>query len=116
MRMIWVHFSVAPNSVGVHDVLKPLGELVGADESWGCFFCWDRVHKRGDRSTALSRAVLECPAQVVQVGLGTPDLSDEALVGHVEAAHVQHVVNGLHLLHLDDVAVDGLGGFTQHLP
>ena len=27
----WVHFSVAPNSVGVHDVLKPLGELVGAD-------------------------------------------------------------------------------------
>lgn len=50
----WVHLSVAPNSVGVHDVLKPLGELVGADESWGCFFCWDRVHERGDRSTALS--------------------------------------------------------------
>lgn len=52
----------------------------------------------------------------MQVSLGTPDLGDEALVGHVEAAHVQHVVNGLHLLHLDDVAVDGFGGFTQHLP
>lgn len=62
------------------------------------------------------RPLLERPAQVVQVGLGTPDFSDEALVGHVEAAHVQHVVNGFHLLHLDDVAVDGFGGFTQYLP
>lgn len=42
----------------------------------------------------------------MQIGLGTPDLGDEALVGHVEAAHVQHVVNGFHLLHLDDAAVD----------
>lgn len=52
----------------------------------------------------------------MQIGLRTPDFGDEALVGHVEAAHVQHVVNGFHLLHLDDVAVDGFGGFTQHLP
>ena len=52
------------------------------------------------------RALLQRPSQLMQISLRTPDLSDEALVGHVEAAHVQHVVNGFHLLHLDHAAVD----------
>lgn len=62
------------------------------------------------------RPLLQRVAQALQVGLGAPDLGDEALVGHVEAAHVQHVVDGFHFLHLDGAGVDGLGGFTQHLP
>lgn len=62
------------------------------------------------------RAVLERTPQARQVGLGAPDLGDEALVGDVEAAQVQHVVNGLHLLHLDGARVDRLGGLAQHLP
>lgn len=73
--------------------------------------------KRGEgRGEPPHRALLQCPSQLVQISLRTPDLGDEALVGHVEAAHVQHVVNGFHLLHLDHTAVDRLGGFTQHLP
>lgn len=71
---------------------------------------------REGRGGPPHRALLQRPSQLVQISLRTPDLGDEALVGHVEAAHVQHVVNGFHLLHLDHAAVDRLGGFTQHLP
>lgn len=62
------------------------------------------------------RALLQRAPQALQVGLRAPDFSDEALVCHVEAAHVQNVVNGFHFLHLDDTGVDRFGGFTQHLP
>lgn len=74
-------------------------------------FHWAQAGWEGAYRTFLQRL-----AQAWQVCFGAPDLGDEALVGHVEAAHVEHVVNGFHFLHLDGPAVDGLRSFAQHLP
>lgn len=37
---------------------------------------------------------------------GTPHFSDQTLVGDIKTALVQYIVNGLHLLDLDDPGVD----------
>lgn len=54
------------------------------------------------------RAFLQRPTQGRQVIYGAPHLCDQALVGNVEAAQVEDVVDGLHLLHLDHPRVHGL--------
>lgn len=49
----------------------------------------------------------------VQVGHGTPHLSDQTLLGHVDVAQVEGVVDGLHLPHLDEPHPHRLGGGLQ---
>lgn len=58
----------------------------------------------------LLRSVTHRPAAQskldgVQIGDGTPHLSDQTLVGDIEAAQVQDVVDCLHLFHLHDPRV-----------
>lgn len=85
----WVHFPVAADSVGVHDVLEPLGEFVGADESRGRLFRWDDVHKRGDCGAALSLSykrgrkmtALE-PSQQIPVACHRPCVARRGSAGH----------------------------------
>lgn len=62
------------------------------------------------------RAFLQRPPQGRQVVHGAPHLRYQALVGDIEAAQVEDVVNGFHLLHLDHPRVHGLRGLVQHLP
>lgn len=42
-----------------------------------------------------------------------PDLGDDALLGDVNVAHIQDMVDGLHLLHFDDPGVPVGGCFLQ---
>lgn len=50
----------------------------------------------------------------VQVRDGTPHLSNQTLLGDVDVAQVERVVDGLHLPHLDEPHPHGLGGGLQH--
>lgn len=65
---------------------------------------------------ATDRTLFQRPPQVCQVADGTPDLGDETLVGDVEAAQVQDVIDGLHLLHLHHPGVGRLRSLLQNLP
>lgn len=49
----------------------------------------------------------------VQVGDGTPHLGDQTLLGHVDVAEVESVVDGLHFPHFDEPHPDGLGCSLQ---
>lgn len=49
----------------------------------------------------------------VQVGHGTPHFGDQTLLGHVDVAQVEGVVDGLHLPHLDEPHPHRLGGGLQ---
>lgn len=42
-----------------------------------------------------------------------PDLGNDALLGDVNVAHVQHMVDGLHLLYFDDPGVPVGSCFLQ---
>lgn len=46
---------------------------------------------------------------------GTPHFSDQTLVGDIKTALVQYIVNGLHLLDLDDPGVNWFWSFDQDL-
>lgn len=46
----------------------------------------------------------------VHVGDGAPHLGDQTLLGDVDVAQVEGVVDGLHLPHLDEPHSDRLGG------
>lgn len=59
------------------------------------------------------RAPSECKLDGVEVGDGAPDLCDQALLGHVDVAQVQGVVDGLHLAHLDEPDTDVLSSCLQ---
>lgn len=49
----------------------------------------------------------------VHVGDGAPHLGDQTLLGDVDVAQVEGVVDGLHLPHLDEPHSDRLGGGLQ---
>lgn len=49
----------------------------------------------------------------VQIGDGTPHLSDQTFLGDVDVAEVEGVVDGLHFSHLDEPHSDGLGCSLQ---
>lgn len=58
---------------------------------------------------ALLQRLLDAPG----VGHREPDLSDDALLGDIDVAHVQDVIDGLHLLHLDHPGVPVGSRFLQ---
>lgn len=47
------------------------------------------------------------------MGDGTPHLSDQALLRHVDVAEVESVVDCLHFSHFDEPHSDGLGCSLQ---
>lgn len=66
------------------------------------------------RSTT-HRSIFQGSPQGGNVIHWTPNFSNQTLVGHVETALVQYVVNSLHLLHLDGPGVDRFRSFNQNL-
>ena len=60
------------------------------------------------------RAAAQGELDGVQVGHGAPHLSDQTLLGHVDVAQVERVVDGLHLPHLDEPHAHRLGGRLEH--
>ena len=61
------------------------------------------------------RSFFQGPPQRRNVIDRTPHLGDQTLVSNVETTQVQDVVDGFHLLDLDDPRVDGFWGFNQDL-
>lgn len=59
------------------------------------------------------RAPSERKLDGVEVSNGAPDLCDQTLLGHVDVAQVQGVVNGLHLPHFDEPDSDVLSSCLQ---
>ena len=51
---------------------------------------------------------------LVEVGHGAPALGDETLLGDVQVEHVERVVDGLDLTHLDEPHLDVLSSRHQH--
>lgn len=62
---------------------------------------------------ATHHALLQCLLDAPGVCHREPDLSDDALLGDIDVAHVQDVINGLHLLHLDHPGVPVGSRFLQ---
>ena len=60
------------------------------------------------------RAAAQGELDGVQVGHGAPHLGDQTLLGHVDVAQVERVVDGLHLPHLDEPHAHRLGGRLEH--
>lgn len=62
---------------------------------------------------AAHHALLQGLLNVSSVCHWEPDLGNDALLGDVNVARVQHVVDGLHLLDFDDPGVPVGSGFLQ---
>ena len=62
---------------------------------------------------ATHHALLQCPLDAHGVGHREPDLGDDALLGDVDVAQVQDVVDGLHLLHFRGPGVPAGSRFLQ---
>lgn len=63
--------------------------------------------------SATHHALLQRPLDAPSVCHREPDLGDGTLLGDVDVAHVQDVVNGLHLLHFDGPGVPVGSCFLQ---
>lgn len=80
-----------------------------------------RGQTRAEEARCGLPPILSCPAthhallqgllNVPGVCYWEPDLSDNALLGDVNVTHVQDMVDGLHLLYLDDPGVPVGGCF-----
>lgn len=73
----------------------------------------DVTHLPPPSSPTTHHALLQRLFDASSICHWEPDLSDDALLGDINIAHVQDVVNGLHLLHLGDPGVPVGSCFLQ---
>lgn len=78
-------------------------------------FCLTGCYKEYIKISTTHRSIFKGSPQGGNVIDGTPHFSNQTLVGHIKTALVQDVINGLHLLHLDDPGVDRFRSFDQDL-
>ncbi|KAL0618254.1 putative uncharacterized protein CCDC28A-AS1 [Plecturocebus cupreus] len=64
-------------------------------------------------SPATHHALLQRPLDTCGICHREPDLGDDTLLGDVDVAHVEDMVDGLHLLHLDEPGVPVGSRFLQ---
>lgn len=78
-------------------------------------FCLTGCCKEYIKISTTHRSIFQGSPQGGNVIDGTPHFSNQTLVGNIKTALVQDVINGLHLLHLDDPGVDRFRSFDQDL-
>lgn len=88
------------NNSQVHDVTSPVIEA--------------KVKNRGLQGFP-HRSFLQGSSQRGNIVDRTPHLSNQTLVGDIKATQIQNIVDGLHLLDLDDPGVDRFRGLHQDL-
>lgn len=77
--------------------------------------CLTGCYKGYIKISTTHRSIFQGSPQGGNVIDGTPHFSNQTLVGNIETALVQDVINGLHLLHLDDPGVYRFRSFNQDL-
>lgn len=83
-------------------------------ENWFGYIHFTAMHFSPPwRRSVSHRSPPQSKLDGVHVGDGAPHLGDQTLLGDVDVAQVEGVVDGLHLPHLDEPHSDRLGGGLQ---
>lgn len=69
---------------------------------------FQKFGKNEQKLNVTHRSFFQSLANLGQISHWAPNLSNQTLVGDVKTAEVENMVNGLHLLHLNEPGMDGL--------
>lgn len=108
--------------------------LLVSDQGQHCIGCYHEMSKGSPTSAHYTATLIKTTSQTtttlkenvtdrapperlldaIEISDGTPALGDETLLRDVQVEHVERVVDGLDLAHLDEPHLDVLGRRHQH--